>query len=146
MSRVPSRGSDQFVVRFPEGMRDRIKDEADKNGRSMNAEIIARLNSSFWALEEIEASKEKNEQLLDKINRLMNDKLSEIDRFFDDQRTSFLEVVRESDEGANEYARLLLEAAKQKYPDANLDEIPKRDIATRLSKSLSKTSNPPTQK
>jgi len=35
------------MVRFPDGMRDRIRDEADKNGRSMNAEIIARLEASF---------------------------------------------------------------------------------------------------
>lgn len=40
---VPSRGSDQFVVRFPEGMRDNIKNAAEINGRSMNAEIVARL-------------------------------------------------------------------------------------------------------
>lgn len=45
--RVPSRGSEQFVVRFPDGMRDRIRDAAEQNGRSMNAEIIARLEGSF---------------------------------------------------------------------------------------------------
>lgn len=37
---VPSRGSDQFMVRFPEGMREWIKAVADQNGRSMNSEII----------------------------------------------------------------------------------------------------------
>lgn len=41
--RVASRGSDQFMVRFPDGMRDRIKELADEHGRSMNAEIIHRL-------------------------------------------------------------------------------------------------------
>ena len=39
----PGRDSDQFNVRFPPGMRDRIKAAADRNGRSMNAEIIATL-------------------------------------------------------------------------------------------------------
>lgn len=34
---------DQFQVRLPEGMRDRIKADADANGRSMNAEVVARL-------------------------------------------------------------------------------------------------------
>lgn len=43
----PGRGADSFIVRFPDGMRDRIKNEAAKNGRSMNAEIIARLERSF---------------------------------------------------------------------------------------------------
>lgn len=45
--RVPSRGSDQFNLRFPDGMRDRLKAEAAKNGRSLNAEIIHRLQSSL---------------------------------------------------------------------------------------------------
>lgn len=43
----PSRTADQFVVRFPDGMRDRLKEAAHVNGRSMNAEIIARLDASF---------------------------------------------------------------------------------------------------
>lgn len=40
----PSDKQDQFVVRFPDGMRDRIKAAAEANGRSMNAEIIHALN------------------------------------------------------------------------------------------------------
>lgn len=43
----PSSRQDQFVLRFPDGMRDRLKGEADANNRSMNAEIIARLEESF---------------------------------------------------------------------------------------------------
>ena len=45
----PSRLAEQFVVRFPNGMRDRIADEAKANGRSMNAEIVHRLQASFDA-------------------------------------------------------------------------------------------------
>ncbi|MBR8654285.1 Arc family DNA-binding protein [Achromobacter sp. Marseille-Q0513] len=44
----PSRTAEQFVVRFPDGMRDQIADLAKKNGRSMNAEIINRLK---WSIE-----------------------------------------------------------------------------------------------
>lgn len=44
MKRATGRGSDQFNLRFPDGMRERISHEADKSGRSMNAEIIARLS------------------------------------------------------------------------------------------------------
>lgn len=44
---VPSRGSEQFVLRMPDGMRDQIKRAADHNGRSMNSEIVARLERSF---------------------------------------------------------------------------------------------------
>lgn len=42
-----NRESDRFMLRLPDGMRDRLKDEAAKNNRSMNAEIIARLEASF---------------------------------------------------------------------------------------------------
>lgn len=41
------RGDDQYMVRFPEGLRDRIKGAAEENGRSMNTEIVARLEDSF---------------------------------------------------------------------------------------------------
>src|SRR5690606_26183582 len=43
----PGRGSDQFPLRLPDGMRDAIKKEAEANGRSMNAEIVARLDASL---------------------------------------------------------------------------------------------------
>lgn len=45
----PSGNQDQFNVRFPEGMRDRIKAAADQNGRSMNAEIVATLAEKYPA-------------------------------------------------------------------------------------------------
>lgn len=50
----PGRGSDQFPLRLPDGMRDRIKAEAERNGRSMNAEIVARLEESFIERSEIQ--------------------------------------------------------------------------------------------
>lgn len=37
------RESDKFMLRLPDGMRDRIAALAKQNGRSMNAEIIARM-------------------------------------------------------------------------------------------------------
>lgn len=43
----PSRTAEQFVVRFPDGMRDKIAEAAKANNRSMNAEIVARLQASF---------------------------------------------------------------------------------------------------
>lgn len=44
---TPSRRLDQYIARFPDGMRDRLKTEAVRNNRSLNAEIIARLEASF---------------------------------------------------------------------------------------------------
>lgn len=46
-TKPPSRSADQFVLRLPEGMRQRIADEAKLNGRSMNAELVSRLQASF---------------------------------------------------------------------------------------------------
>lgn len=37
------------MLRLPEGMRSSIKEAADKNNRTMNAEIVARLQGSFGA-------------------------------------------------------------------------------------------------
>lgn len=42
-----SRDADKYVVRLPEGMRDRIAALAKSNNRSMNAEIVARLQRTF---------------------------------------------------------------------------------------------------
>lgn len=43
----PSQVQDRYIVRFPDGMRDRLAEAARANGRSMNAEIVARLEQSF---------------------------------------------------------------------------------------------------
>lgn len=42
-----SRESDKFMLRFPEGMRGKIAEIAHSNGRSMNAEIVRRLEMSL---------------------------------------------------------------------------------------------------
>ena len=46
-NRFPSQLAERFQIRLPDGMRDRLKSEAEKNGRSMNAEIIQRLQSTL---------------------------------------------------------------------------------------------------
>lgn len=43
----PSTKQDQYMVRFPDGMRDELKALAEKSGRSMNTEIISRLMMSL---------------------------------------------------------------------------------------------------
>ena len=49
-----SRTADKFVVRLPDGMRERIADVARNHHRSMNSEIIARLEHSLIQLGEEE--------------------------------------------------------------------------------------------
>ena len=39
--------TDQFMLRMPEGMRDRIRAAAKENHRSSNAEIVAVLEAAF---------------------------------------------------------------------------------------------------
>lgn len=53
MGRPPSPDQDKFIIRLPDGMRDQIKAAAEASGRSMTAEIVARLRLTFdseaWA-------------------------------------------------------------------------------------------------
>ena len=39
---------EQYIVRFPDGMRERIKEEAERNQRSMNAEIVFHLKRALF--------------------------------------------------------------------------------------------------
>lgn len=39
--------NDKFMLRLPDGMRERIRIAADRSGRSMNAEILAALEEKF---------------------------------------------------------------------------------------------------
>lgn len=47
MSTEPRQPQDKYVLRLPDGMRDRIKAAAESNNRSMNAEIVARLQATL---------------------------------------------------------------------------------------------------
>lgn len=47
MNKYPSERQERFIVRMPDGLRDRIKVEAEKNNRSMNSEIISTLESAY---------------------------------------------------------------------------------------------------
>lgn len=42
-----SKTADKFVVRLPEGMRNQISLEARRNHRSMNSEIVSRLDATL---------------------------------------------------------------------------------------------------
>lgn len=42
-----SRTADKFVIRLPDGMREKLKDAAKGNKRSLNSEMISRLEASL---------------------------------------------------------------------------------------------------
>ena len=49
MNERTPQSKDKFIVRLPDGLRDRIKIVADANGRSMNSEVVAVLEERFPA-------------------------------------------------------------------------------------------------
>jgi hypothetical protein len=71
MSIRTGRGSDQFVVRLPPGMRDKIAAAAAETGRSMNSEIVERLEHSFGegSVENIEEAKRVITSAREELNR-----------------------------------------------------------------------------
>jgi hypothetical protein len=73
----PSETADRFIVRFPDGMRDRIAESAKANNRSMNSEIVARIAASFEAdnanaelIELMKTLSKKQDSLDERISRL----------------------------------------------------------------------------
>lgn len=43
----PSQKQERFIIRLPDGMRDRIAKAARANNRTMNGEVVSRLEQSF---------------------------------------------------------------------------------------------------
>lgn len=74
--KYPSDRADRFNVRMPEGMHEKLRLASEKSGRSMNAEIVHRLEQSF-----------QSEHPLPAIDEEAANRLKEI------VMTSFLEVV-----------------------------------------------------
>jgi len=48
MTKEPTRDQGKFIVRMPEGMRNHLKLASERNGRSMNSEIVQRLEQSIY--------------------------------------------------------------------------------------------------
>lgn len=59
-----SRTADKFVVRLPQGMRDRVAEVAKQHHRSMNSEIIARLEHSLLDLPILPEQTQPSRQVL----------------------------------------------------------------------------------
>lgn len=63
-----SRTADKFVVRLPDGLRESINQVAEKNHRSMNGEIVARIDGS------LDLERKYEEMRL--LNSLLNQKIT----------------------------------------------------------------------
>lgn len=82
----PSDKQDQFMVRLPDGMRDTLKEVAENKKRSMNAEIVARLEDFPKLQQKLFETSRENAKLADDKDRLEHElsKLTEIKkRFFE---------------------------------------------------------------
>ena len=62
-----SRTADKFVVCLPDGLRERINEAAENNHRSMNGEIVARINGSLDLERKYEEMRQLNSFLNQKI-------------------------------------------------------------------------------
>jgi Arc-like DNA binding domain len=66
----PGRGSDQFVLRMPDGLRTKIARLAKANGRSMNSELIDRIEKSLTDTTILKHLEEQVELLWDAVAEL----------------------------------------------------------------------------
>lgn len=91
-NKFPSQVQDKFTVRFLDGMRDKIAEQAKKNNRSMNAEIILALEKylesqkldlpvqstkkhiQYSEMEEMQHLLLKNINLMQSVGRVFGDK------------------------------------------------------------------------
>lgn len=64
MPKRPVQSEDKYVLRLPDGMRDRLKAAAEANNRTMNSEIIDRLDWSFDSWPRIALSHELKQRAL----------------------------------------------------------------------------------
>ncbi|WP_281502989.1 Arc family DNA-binding protein [Ancylobacter crimeensis] len=70
---APSDLADKVMLRLPDGMRDRLAEAARENGRSMNAEIVSRLEKSldqFKTLEQLVEEVEQSRELWGRVEDL----------------------------------------------------------------------------
>jgi hypothetical protein len=68
----PSQTADKFIIRLPDGMRDQIAEAAKANNRTMNAEIVARLQASFSEERQPGLTKE---ELLQLVNAAIDERI-----------------------------------------------------------------------
>ncbi len=70
--RYPSELAPKFVLRFPQGMREEIREIAANNHRSMTAEIIARLEKTLLSERSMSSSKVSEAAVDPYLNELSN--------------------------------------------------------------------------
>lgn len=85
MSQRKAQQQDKFILRLPDGMRDRIRAAAEASGRSMNAEIVLTLEGAYPGNEAID---ELAAEIVEKIEAFKREKSST-------KRTALMEEMRD---------------------------------------------------
>lgn len=81
-----SRSLDKVIVRLPDGMRDRLRDAAAAAKRSMNAEIVARIEDGFAIDGMRRALKNQQSLFVDLLKAIVEDDGDTIDQIVEDNR------------------------------------------------------------
>jgi predicted DNA-binding protein len=68
--KIAAAGGDQYMLRFPEGMRDKLAKLAEANGRSMNTEVVAAIEKHLQRGSDIEMLETKLDQLWSYVRQL----------------------------------------------------------------------------
>lgn len=98
----PSSKQDQYVLRLPDGMRDEIKKAAEANGRSMNAEIISRIEaarspSADLETEDLKQRLTREQQTNERIEKMLEDTIKISDgyrKLFHNERQKVVENAK----------------------------------------------------
>lgn len=77
--KYPSQLAERFQIRMPDGLRDRIRESAEAHSRSMNAEILSRLEAGFEITPRLRRELEMKDQIIANLE-LQIEKLRELDQ------------------------------------------------------------------
>lgn len=90
---TPSRDLDKIIVRLPDGMRDKLKNAALSNNRSVNAEVVARLEESFASQNALAMKPDTLKALVDEVQALrgqVSEQTNYLARLSDNEPTNAL--------------------------------------------------------
>lgn len=86
----------QFKLRFPPALKTKIEAAADENGRSMNAEIVSRLQESFMGLPRLTPEMDRELGTLQAIIAAFKATSPDFQKELGDRMSQYLDTLPES--------------------------------------------------
>jgi len=113
------RDSEKYILRFPDGMRARLHEAARANSRTLNAEIVARLQASFFESQLHASAKQQLRDLQHELAKAQMATIQERNRVFS-ANVALVRIARLLDvnvlkKHAPDLARLVKEAQDQDF-------------------------------